>query len=489
MVLTLPAAPLGVEGNLAVHLHPGHIDAGQLLPRGVALRRGHVGLLIHDVLEVIHHGAVGDEGQCACQMAVQELAGVGAKEALRPRPCEELHAHGVYLAALQRRPDVAAGDALAVGPVGKGVTGLVGHHLHVMLGAVEVGEDKGYLIVAQAGAVAACLLALGAQHVQQLVVQHGAEEHLRLGGQLAVELHALCQNIVGRTHGAGVAGAELQRQIREAQGIGLAQTLRLLAADLVRHRHQILLHGGAELLHVLLGVAVAVHAVVAQRGIALVAHLLAHGITQMHQLVVQFIQLRRVLHGPLGVGLPRRQTAGVIGVALEGRQLGQGVGLALKGDLGGGQQFLVLLGQVVLLLHLRDDLRLKALPGDLGVQEHQVAVLRGKVLAERGVQHGSLPRLLILLQLRAEGVPELLLSVVEGVAGVDGVADGSQRGLRLHGAGRRLLLQKDLPRLLVGSRVLQPLRQLAHLLLQRLRIRTGIGHLGKLHVLFLLVEL
>ena len=209
----------------------------------------------------------------------------------------------------------------------------------------------------------------------------------------------------------------------------------------------------------------------------------------MHQLVVQLIQLRRVLHGPLGIGLPRRQTAGVVGVALEGRQLGQGVGLALKGDLGGGQQLLVLLGQVVLLLHLRDDLRLKALPGDLGVQEHQVAVLRGKVLAERGIQHGSLPRLLILLQFRAEGVPELLLSVVEGVAGVDGVADGSQRGLRLHGAGRRLLLQKDLPRLLVGSRVLQPLRQLAHLLLQRLRIRTGIGHLGKLHVLFLLVEL
>ena len=209
----------------------------------------------------------------------------------------------------------------------------------------------------------------------------------------------------------------------------------------------------------------------------------------MDQLVVQLIQLRRVLHGPLVVGLPRRQAAGVVGVALQRRQLGQGVGLALKGDLGGGQQLLVLLHQIVLLLHLRDDLRREALAGDLGVQEHQVAVLRGKVLAERGIQHGSLPRLLILLQLRAEGVPELLLSVVEGVAGVDGVADGGQRGLGLHGAGHLLLLQEGLPGLLIGGGVLQPLRQGRQLLLQGLRIRTHIGHFGKLHVRFLLVQL
>lgn len=180
--------------------------------------------------------------------------------------------------------------------------------------------------------------------------------------------------------GQGIAGAELQRRVREAQGVALAQTLRLTAVDLVGHRHQILLHGGAEFLHIRLGVAVAAHTVVAESGVALVAHLLTHGIAQVYQLVVQLIQLRRVLHGPLVVGLPRRQTAGVVGVALEGRQLGQGVGLALKGDLGGGQQLLVLLGQVVLLLHFRNDLRLKALPGDLGVQEHQVAVLLGKSL-------------------------------------------------------------------------------------------------------------
>ena len=179
-------------------------------------------------------------------------------------------------------------------------------HLHIVLRAVEVGEDEGHFIVAQAGAVSAGALTLGAQHVQQLVVQHGAEELLCLRRQLAVELHALGQDVVRRTHRPWVAGAELQRRVREAQRIALTQPLRLLAVDLLRHRHKVLPHGGAELLHVVLGVAVALHAVIAQGGVALVAQLSAHGVTQVHQLVVQGIQLLRVLHRPLGVRLPRR---------------------------------------------------------------------------------------------------------------------------------------------------------------------------------------
>ena len=206
----------------------------------------------------------------------------------------------------------------------------------------------------------------------------------------------------------------------------------------------------------------------------------------MYQLVVQLIQLRRVLHGPLVIGLPRRQTAGVVGVALEGRQLGQGVGLALEGDLSGGQQLLVCLHQVVLLLHLGDDLRRKALAGDLSVDEHQVAILCGELRTELGLQHSRLPCLLILLQLRAEGVPELLLLIVEGVTGLDGVADGCQCGLGLHGQRRLLLLQEGRLGLLIGAGVLQPLRQLRQLLFHRLRVGAGVGHFGKLHILLLL---
>ena len=368
------------------------------------------------------------------------------------------------------------------------MAGLMCDHLHIVLRTVEVGKDEGHFIVAQAGAVAAGALALGAQHVQQLVVQHGAEELLRLRRQLTVELHALSQDVVRRAHGPGVAGAELQRRICEAQGIALAQPLRLLAVDLLRHRHEVLPHGGAELLHVVLGVAVALHAVVAQGGVAIVAQLSAHGITQMHQLVVQGVQLLRVLHGPLGVRLPRRQAAVVIRVGLHGLQLGQGVGLPLEGDLRRGDELLIRLDQIVLLLHLRDDLRCEALAIDLRVEEHQLAVFCGEILAERGGQHGRLPRLLVLLQLRRKDVPELLLAVIEGIAGVDGVADGGQRGLGLRGAGQGLLLQKGRTSLLVGGGVLQALRQRRPLLLESLRVGALVGHLREFHDKFLLVS-
>ncbi len=368
------------------------------------------------------------------------------------------------------------------------MAGLMGDHLHIVLRAVEVGKDEGHFIVAQTGAVAAGPLALGAQHVQQLVVQHGAEELLRLRRQFAVELHALGQDVVRRAHRPGIAGAELQRRVREAQGIALAQPLRLLAVDLLRHRHEVLPHGGAELLHVVLGVAVALHAVVAQGGVALVAQLSAHGVTQVHQLVVQGVQLLRVLHGPLGVRFPRRQTALVVQIGLHRLQLGQGIGFSLEGYLRRGDELLIRLDQVVLLLHLRDDLRGEALAVDLRVEEHQLAVLRGEVLAERGSQHRRLPRLLVLLQLRPEGIPEFLLAVVKGVAGVDRVTNGSQRGLGLRRAGQRLLLQKGRPGLLIGGRVLQPLRQRRPLLLEGLRVGALIGHLRKLHSQFLLMS-
>ena len=98
MVLALPAHALRVERDLAVELHPRHIDAEQLLPNGVALGRRHFGLFIHDVLEVVDHRAVGNERQRAGEVAVEELLRVGAEKAVCPGLCEELHRHRVDLA-------------------------------------------------------------------------------------------------------------------------------------------------------------------------------------------------------------------------------------------------------------------------------------------------------------------------------------------------------------------------------------------------------
>lgn len=104
--------------------------------------------------------------------------------------------------------------------------------------------------------------------------------------------------------------------------------------------------------------------------------------------------------------------------------------------------------------------------GDLGVEEHQIAVFRRKFLAERAFEHGSRPRVVISSKLGPCFVPELLFGVIELVAGVDGVADARERGERID-VHRQLLLGKE--RLARGGIVrcgLRPVGQRLQLLLQ-----------------------
>lgn len=103
-------------------------------------------------------------------MAVTELAGILPEEALRPRPCQEFHRHGMNLAALHAGPDVGGGDAVAVHIGGKGVTGFMRYNLNIMLGAVKVGKNKGNLIIGDAGAVATAAFAFGGENIQQFIV-------------------------------------------------------------------------------------------------------------------------------------------------------------------------------------------------------------------------------------------------------------------------------------------------------------------------------
>ena len=163
VALPLPTLALAVEGDLA-GLQPGHIHPQQFLPDLVPLLVVKLRILVDDMLEMVHHGAVGDEGQGAHQVAVPEFPGIVPEEALRPGPCEEFHGHGVDFAAFQAGPNGRGRDPLPVGKAGESVAGLVGHHFHVVGSAVEVGEDEGNLVVQNAGAVAAAGLAGLALH-------------------------------------------------------------------------------------------------------------------------------------------------------------------------------------------------------------------------------------------------------------------------------------------------------------------------------------
>ena len=99
MALPLPTHGLAVEGNLP-QLDPRHILAQQLPPNLMPLLRRQVGFCVNPVLEVVHHGTIGNECQGVCQMGIAELSGIATEKALRPGPREKLHGHRVDLTAL-----------------------------------------------------------------------------------------------------------------------------------------------------------------------------------------------------------------------------------------------------------------------------------------------------------------------------------------------------------------------------------------------------
>ena len=123
------------------------LDAQQLLPDLMALCGTEFGIFVHHMLEMIHHSAVGDECQRACQMGVAEFAGILAEEAVHPRPCEELHGHGVDFTAFQTGPDGGGRHTAPVQETGEGMACLVGDYFHVVGSAVEIGEDEGTALI------------------------------------------------------------------------------------------------------------------------------------------------------------------------------------------------------------------------------------------------------------------------------------------------------------------------------------------------------
>ena len=75
-------------------------------------------------------------------------------------------------------------------------------------------------------------------------------------------------------------------------------------------------------------------------------------------------------------------------------------------------RLLIVLHELVFLLQLLDNGGRERLAGNLGVEEHQIAVFRREFLAERAFQHRSRPRVVIGAKLGPRFVPELLLSLI-----------------------------------------------------------------------------
>ena len=426
MALTLPALALAVEGDLA-GLHPGHIQTQQLLPDLMTLLGIKLRILVHDVLEMVHHGAVGNEAQSTLQVVVAELPGIVAEETLCPGPCEEFHGHGVDFAAFHAGPDGGGGDPVTVGKACEGMACLVGHHFHVVGGTVEIGEDEGGAHGSNPGAVAAAGLAGFAFHIQHLMLSHELPESVGLRVELRVELVAHGQNFFGSAHGLGVAGAEGQRAVRKVQGEGPALHLGLTDVELLCHGDQILLHRIAEILDIFGTVAVALHPVVTQLGIAVIAQFPAHAVPELYQLVIDLVQFGTVLVVPVAFGSPCLGADLIIGIQLPGGQLAQGVDLTPEGDLGGGDELGVAGPQGIFLLQVLHDLRREGLGGHFSIDEGNGTVLFFQLCPEGGFQGGGSPGLEGWLELGHFLIVESHFGVVELVPGVDIPADPGQR--------------------------------------------------------------
>ena len=429
------------------------------------------------MLEVIDHRAVGDERERFGEMAVKILAGILAEEALRPRPRHELHGHGMDFARFHAR--IVHRDAPCVEICLECVAGLVCHDLNIVLRAVEIGKDERDVIIGNRAAITAGGLALGGENIEQLALSHHTEERARLRRELIIEFLAVGENVLGVAAGTRVAAAEGERRVRKAQWIRFAETLGLFLIDALGDRHKILAHGGTELLHIGLAVAVAAHAVVAEFRIALVAELFAHRVTQEDKLIVNAVKLALVLLIPSALGLPRGETLRVVRAGLERRELRERVYAALKRDLCRGDELIVFSRKIVFLLQLRDDLRRERFESDLGVEEHQRAVFLFKVRAVRRDKHRLRPLLRILLQFRGELVPEAVLLVIKLVARVDRVAHLRERCKRLDVFGERFLFKEHGLRRFIAPRGAQLFRQSAHGGFQRLAVGTLVGHFAK----------
>ena len=289
-------------------LPEGEVRFLQLPPQRVALRFGHVRLLVHPLLELVLLALVEDPGHRALQVHPAVILRPFPEEQLHIRPGEELHGHGVGLGHLGGVPGPLADFLVPLEVEVEPVPALMGHDVGVLGGTVEVGEDERRPVRLEERAIPAGLLALPGGHVVQAVVQEEVNVLLRFRRQPGEHLPGLLQAELLVPQGHRVAFQEADA----VPGVEVLQTQTLPAA-LVQpgpHGYQRLLHLLPEACHVLRRVADAAHPPVAQRHIVGIAQQLRLTVPVVHQLVVQLLQLLPLLlpggsHG-LVHGLPDR---------------------------------------------------------------------------------------------------------------------------------------------------------------------------------------
>ena len=119
--------------------------------------------------------------------------------------------------------------------------------------------------------------------------------------------------------------------------------------------YEILLDLPAESLYLVLAVAVAVHPIISQLQVILVAHSPCLCGTVLHQFVVDGVQLLLIFPEKVTHLLPGLSADIAVAIHQIGPQQGQVQFLAIEVDLRTGNEFIILHRQGILLLHQRDQ--------------------------------------------------------------------------------------------------------------------------------------
>ena len=479
--LALPARAPAIEGQ-AVKVDPGAVFLFQTEPDVVALVGRQGGVLVHDVLELVHFAPVRQEDQALLGVGQGVLGGIGPEQQFVPGSGQKLHGHRVDLSALHTGALEVLGDGVVPGGqiALEGVAGLVGQHVHIAGGVVPVGKDEGGLVVGQDGHIAAVGLAGPAQDVEQLVVLHKVDERGRLGAQLMVHGAGGVHPHLVALDRHGVAVRERHVQVREG-GVLDAGAFGAAGHDLGQQGHHVPGHLIPKDANLLGAVADPVHPRIGQLAVVVVAQNGRLPVQVLDGALIQLVELGAVGVKVAGFGLKGGPADGGVQALLIGSQLGDGQLLAVQLHQRAAVQPLVQAGNGVGLLlqggdaavHREDGV---AHPRHAGGAEGfgqgvQMGVgQNGPVDFHLGAGHG-----------RAVLVEKVLLGLPVGVAGIAGVVDVGEVGGGAERAHGGALVVVDLGQGLAGgggSRVGGKLPALGQ---DGVDVGACVGHFTELH--------
>ena len=297
-----------------------------------------------------------------------------------------------------------------------------------------------------------------------------------------IESPAFPQDVLRIPLGNGVAAAEHEAGIFVAQRIGEAGALCLLAVKLICYRHHIFDNGLTEAVNILFAVAVTVHAVISQGDIVVVSQLPAHAGAQSGELIIDIVQFLLVGIKEGVVGFPGFVAQCIIGRLHIRRKLAQSQHLPLKGDLGGGDELVIGGDQLVLLLHVGNELFVKGPQLDTQVGEQQFTVFFGELRPELTVVQGLVELCIQLLEQGHHFIQHFLFLGIKGIFCVDGVTNGDQGHSRGDPVSHVAVLVESSVRLGEIGGVDKGLHIGSAFLPDLLKIRADVRHFRKLHM-------